>query len=91
MRQIKTLNYVRITKKQAERRYNTKQEVYILPCNLNPENVWQKPALIKQNGLFLEPFENVVNHFIYYNCDRERGKYPAYYISREEYEERKQF
>ena len=26
------------------------------------------------------PFDTMVNSFIYYNCDNERGRYPAYYI-----------
>ena len=26
------------------------------------------------------PFDTMVDNFTYYNCDNERGRYPAYYI-----------
>ena len=88
MRTVITNNWVRITKKQAEIRYKTNQDVYILPCNMNPDNVWQRPINMFYPG---RDFDQVVNEYSYYNCDNERGKYPAYYITRQEYNERKQF
>ena len=85
MNMIKTTNYPRITKRQAEARYKTGQTVYILPCNMHPENAWQRPIDMNYPG---RDFHSVASEYSYYNCDGERGRYPAYYISRAEYEER---
>lgn len=85
MKNIVTTNWARISKKQAQARYKTNQDVFVLPCKMHPENVWQKPI-----NMFCRDrsFDQIVNEFTYYNCDYERGYYPAFYITRKEYDAR---
>lgn len=88
MKKIITNNYVRISKKQAAARYKTDQNIYLLPCKMHPENLWQNPMLFNRKGSEHNTFDQIVNSFEYYNCDYERGYYAAFYITRKEYEER---
>lgn len=90
MNKIITTNYVRITKKQAERLYKTKQEFYMCPCKVNPENPYGLFCCIcPGNDEYTEKtFETLLNEFHFYNSNYEIGYYPAFYMSRKEYEER---
>lgn len=85
MNQIITANYRRITKKQAAARYKTGQPVYFCPVKLNPESPW---GLLWSPSNNSEPWDSVLNMFSFYNCDNERGRYPAFYITRAEWDER---
>lgn len=88
MRQIITSNWVRITKKQARIRYMTNQDLYALPCNANPESPWVSMSPIQHTENSAEAWESFLNAFSYYNCHHGMGRYPAFYITREEYDER---
>lgn len=90
MNKIITTNYVRITKKQAERLYKTKQDFYMCPCKVNPESPWGLLCLIcPGNDEYAEKaFETLLNEFSYYNRSNQLGYYPAFYMKRKEYEER---
>lgn len=90
MNKIITTNYVRITKKQAECLYKTKQEFYICPCKVNPESPWGWVCRIcpKNDEYTEKTFETLLNEFHYYNSNNEIGYYPAFYMNRKEYEER---
>ena len=90
MNKIITNNYIRITKKQAESLYKTRQDFYMCPCNLNPDNAWIilkcSPSLYEEyKG---KTFTTLVNEFTYYNCNNQLGYYPAFYMNRKEYEQR---
>ena len=69
----------KITKVTARKLYNESKEFWITSCNMRPE------AGILIGSTSFErladiPFDTMVNSFTYYNCDNERGRYPAYYV-----------
>ncbi len=80
MLKIETKNYVRIDKRQARKIYENNGELYMLPCNLNPENSWG--LLLGPVNTFY-PFDSMVNSATYYNCGSGRGNYLAFYIRKE--------
>lgn len=67
----------RINKTAARKLFNEGKEFWITPCNMRPEcgllmlESWQS-----QFG----SFDKLYNNFVYYNCDNERGRYPAFYV-----------
>lgn len=63
---------------RAKRLFNAGRTIYLHPCNMIVDNVWQNPIPIKkQEGL---RFESVVNNFSYYNCDNERGNRVLFFV-----------
>lgn len=78
MRRIETAFYTRITKAAARRRYETGRTVYFCPVNLNPDSPWGLMWYPPNNEL---PFEQLCKEYTWYNCDTERGRYPAFYIT----------
>ena len=80
MRHIETKHFKRISKSAARKIYEQNGDLYMIPCNLHPENSW---------GLLLGPvatvgtFDRTVTWATYYNCDTERGRYLAFYIRKE--------
>lgn len=74
--------------KKARRLFNEGHTVYLHPSKMRFDNVWQSPIPISKDyydkaiiGNFAaEPFDNAINHFVYYNCDGERGKGVHYFI-----------
>lgn len=86
MKKIITENYVRITKKQAATRYENNQNIYLLPCKMNPENMYQKPMQFNRMNSKHNNFDSIINSYEYYNCNYELGYYVAFYITRKEYD-----
>ena len=72
------MTYTRIRKPAARKLFNEGKAFCIVPCNLRPEH-----GLLINGGTYdrasWEDFEKFLNCFTYYNCDNERGRYPAYY------------
>ena len=69
----------RINKSTARKLYNEHKNFWIAACNMRPEC----GILIGSSSferMTETPFDTMVNSFIYYNCDNERGRYPAFYI-----------
>ena len=69
----------RINKSIARKLYDGHKDFWITACNIQPEY----GVLIGSSSferITDVPFDTMVNSFIYYNCDNERGRYPAYYI-----------
>lgn len=69
----------RINKTTARKLYNEHKDFWITACNMRPEC----GILIGSSSferMTETPFDTMVNSFTYYNCDNERGRYPAYYI-----------
>lgn len=89
MNAVETKDYLRITKSQARKRYMNGGTIYLLPCRMNPDNHAQAPMLVRLHRYGNETgrpdfsdqnsFDTVVNAFEYYNCDKERGYYTAFY------------
>ena len=84
--------YRRITKTEAARRYNAGEVVRITACKMHPCNLWgeysdvQKDSYTEVSGDGFNTtvarnreFNTVVNAFMYYNCNNEAGRYPAYW------------
>lgn len=93
MRKISVDGFIRISKKEAERRYNAGEIVRMCACNMSPVNIWgafadcvktEFPAVGGDSFNTIVPrsreFETVVNAFRFYNCNRESGYYPAFYV-----------
>ena len=69
----------KINKATARKLYNEGKEFWITACTMRPE------AGILIGSLSFErmadiPFDTMIDSFSYYNCDNERGRYPAYYV-----------
>lgn len=81
MRNIEIGGYIRISKKEAEKRYNAGEIIRLCACKVSPVDVWgvyvdcQKEEFPRNRE-----FETVVNAFRRYNCNYEIGYYPAYYV-----------
>lgn len=93
MRNIEIGGYIRISKKEAEKRYNAGEIIRLCACKVSPVNMWsvyfdcQKeefPHIGNDGFNTIVPrnreFETVVNAFCWYNCNYETGYYPAYYV-----------
>ncbi len=82
MRNYNFTGLKRINKTIARKIYNNGGEVLFIPCLLNPLNnfyclgIWENKDLQGQ----YDSFDNLVNHFEWYNCNNETGKYTAFYI-----------
>ena len=70
-------NVTVINKTQARNLYNQGVEIFIQSKNMPFDNAWQNACSIKK--INEDNFDCIVNSFIYYNCDSERGKTPKYY------------
>lgn len=79
MKKYNGKEYTRISKPEAKKRYERGEEVYALPCKLNPEGMYFNPIglqIDEENGA---TFDGVVNAATYYNCNYETGYYLAFY------------
>lgn len=76
---------VQVTSIKAKKAYEDGKPVWMHPCNMRVNNMWQNPMptskkRIEDNAFTSgSTFENVVNDFRYDNCDNERGKYPIFF------------
>lgn len=77
---------VRINKKVARQMYNDGKRIWLIPDMMRLDNAWQSPCPIskKDNGGDRE-FDVRVNEFVYYNCDKERGRGVKYFIGQSDY------
>ena len=74
------LEFKRITRAKAKALYNMGKAVLLIPCNLNPANIFVGFYDLRKEDNET-PFENAVNAFEYYNCtNNETGYYTAFYI-----------
>ena len=68
---------IKINKREARKLFNNGKSFYMVSCKMRPE------FAIKINDSRINAFrtfDNLINHFSYYNCDYARGYYPAFYI-----------
>lgn len=70
----------------ARKMYIEGKTMWLLPCNMKVNNVWQKPqpfTLANTTDPFalkIAMFEMVVDSYQYYNCNNKRGRYPIYFV-----------
>ena len=69
----------KINKSTARKLYNEGKEFWITACNMRPEYGILIGSLSFEQMAGVS-FDAMVNSFSYYNCDGERGRYPAYYV-----------
>lgn len=82
MKQININGYKRITKHAARKRFNNCESCYMLPCKMNPGNIWMKPVPVPVYDGH-NSFDKIVNAFEYYNCSNATGNYTAFYVKME--------
>lgn len=72
----------RVNKSVARKLYAEKKPFWIVPCNMQPECGILIGSLSFENMAGI-PFDTMVDHYEYYNCNSECGRYAAYYIDNE--------
>ena len=70
--------FTRVSKREAEKRFNAGEEICLVPCKVDPRNEWGVLYCVEKDEEH-EDFEKIVNAFSYYNCNSELGNYVAYY------------
>lgn len=68
--------YERVTKKTAEKLYNSDATVFVCPCKVNPSGVLGAIPVYNDKT---NNFTSVCNEIKFYNCNHETGDYLAYY------------
>lgn len=73
-------SYQRVDKRTARRLYNEGQNIYVTTLYCRPEVC--SPVDVQQDyeGCQGYTFDQIINEFIWYNCNYATGRYPAYYI-----------
>ena len=82
MNKIQVGGFIRISKREAERRYNAGETVRFCACKreaFSPIAGDGFNTVVPRN----REFETVVNAFRFYNCNGETGRYPAFYVKME--------
>jgi len=85
--------YIRISMKNAKRRYDRGEVIYICPHKLRPGGPWHPECAIARDDYsdedtqyflaYTKEFEDVVREYAHYNCSYGTGKYLSYYIKEE--------
>ena len=82
MRQETYNNYIRVSKRTAEKAYNAGKIILIAPVNANMNYIFFPGVYVDNTGN--ESFNRIINGFEYYNCNSELGKYTKFFIEQEE-------
>lgn len=82
------MSYKKVNKRTAKNMYDNGYTIYLIPCKCIFE--FKAPWVFEFNAPWIRPipihkdsdgdFDTVVNAFISYNCNRELGLYPHYYV-----------
>lgn len=76
----------RINKTAARKAFNAGMDVLFVPCNMSIRRdcYFNYHVLLNNRGPEFDNstrnFDTLCNHFEYYNCNNETGKYAAFYI-----------
>ena len=73
---------IRISKARAKAIYEAGNDVLFVPAKCSPVNDFYGLAMWENKNLDgqYETFEKLVDYYTGYNCTRETGYYPAFYI-----------
>lgn len=82
MQKFETNDFVKINKTKARKLFNEGKEIHLLPCKARFGGMWLGEGAVISNKILTSAFDTIVNEYIYYNCNNELGKYPAYYIKK---------
>jgi hypothetical protein len=74
----------KITKSEAKRMYDSGKEIYLNPSKMRPYGVWHNAMKTSkknsENTISDAPtFEQLVNNYHYYNCNKEMGLVVHFY------------
>lgn len=70
-----------ITKTTAKKLFLNGVEIFLNPANLNFNNeLLVHPMPLKKDAYNYEKWDYILNDFMYYNCDAERGKYINFFV-----------
>lgn len=67
----------------AKKVFNAGNTVYLLPNKVKLDNAWIKPFAIDSETSLGKSWENIINSYAYYNCNKDTGTNIAYYIDAE--------
>ena len=89
---ISVNGYKRISKRMAEKLYNSNGTIHLVPCKIlpNDEGAWITPYSANKKETFDryqedQTFDKIVNSFEYCNCQyAETGKYTSFYVKEEQ-------
>jgi len=80
--------YTRIDRAKAKKLIKQGLHVALCASNMRPGDPWYPEIEINRysvnnyNGIdFESKFKNLVNHFMYYNCNKETGNKVSYFLS----------
>lgn len=65
------------TKSKAKKVYDNGGCIWLHPCDMRINNVWQSPYPRDNSD---GDFEKVVSEYSYFNCNKESGRYPIFFI-----------
>ena len=91
----KVNGFHRISKRNAEHRYNDGEIIYLCPFRLRPGDPWHPEVAVTKTDLGKDcgaqyfvsntrEFNALVDEFMHYNCSYAVGEYPAYYIKKDD-------
>lgn len=75
-----TMGLIRVQRRTAKRLFEEGNEVFITPHKMRFSAQWNPPHSIMAGSE--SKFDDIVNSFIYYQCNTETGKYPSFYVKR---------
>lgn len=58
----------------ARKLYEKGVKIWLHPCNLTLNNMWQVPYHYQKSETCTSNFDSLILSFTNYNCDKERGK-----------------
>lgn len=71
--------YQKISSTKARRLYAARETFYMCPSKIRPEVMGCKIDRWCPEQVDDEPFDNVVNMFRYYNCNKDTGNHVVFY------------
>lgn len=72
-------NLVKITINTARKLFDAGETVYLLPNKVRLGNAWIFPFAVNTNNSSGHSFDNIINSYSYYNCNKEVGNSVAFY------------
>ena len=71
-----------INKTAAKKRFENGETIFLQSSKMLFDNVWQSafPINIGEVKHLGETLETICNSYLYYNCDKERGKYIHFFV-----------
>ena len=75
---------IKITKLEAKKLYDDGKEIYLNPSKMRVKSVWHEALKVSksiaENDMYNAPtFEQLVNNYKYYNCNKEMGLVVYFY------------